>query len=149
MKALSVHPYYAMAIISGRKTIEIRSWDTKYRGDILICSTTKKQHGTVPSHALGVVNLSDIRRFDHCDCEASLLPREESMYHYFVDFSWILTNPRPINPFPVKGKLNLWTYDGEIEILPEEEWKSGIKYNEKAEQYEGDFFEKYWRPLVY
>lgn len=41
MKALSIHPEYAMNIIKGLKTIEVRSWTTKYRGDMLICATAK------------------------------------------------------------------------------------------------------------
>ena len=75
MKALSIHPYYAMAIVSGQKTIEIRSWETSYRGDILICSTAKKQRGTIPGHALGVVTLEDIRRFEKKDFKATLLQK--------------------------------------------------------------------------
>ncbi|WP_029318848.1 ASCH domain-containing protein [Butyrivibrio sp. AE3004] len=149
MKALSVHPYYAMAIISGRKTIEIRSWDTAYRGDILICSTAKKQRGCISSHALGVVTLKDIRRFDRGDCEGSLLPPEDYVYHYFVDYAWVLENPRPIIPFEIKGKLSLWNYDGDIDIIPESDWKPAIVYDEDAEQYVGKFFDKYWKPLLY
>lgn len=37
MKALSIHPYYAIGIVTGDKTI-VRTWSTDYRGDILICS---------------------------------------------------------------------------------------------------------------
>ena len=41
MKALSVHPVFAMKIFSKEKTIELRTWKTDYRGDLLICSTQK------------------------------------------------------------------------------------------------------------
>ena len=41
VKALSIHPYYAQAIVTGLKTIEVRTWRTDYRGDIVICSTAK------------------------------------------------------------------------------------------------------------
>lgn len=48
MKALSVEAGYAMCLVTGLKTVECRSWDTNYRGDIIICSTAKKLHGTIP-----------------------------------------------------------------------------------------------------
>ena len=36
MKAISIRQPYANQILSGAKTIEVRSWPTKHRGDILI-----------------------------------------------------------------------------------------------------------------
>ncbi len=44
MKALSIHPYFAMAITDGSQIVECRSWNTKYRGDIMICSIAKNVH---------------------------------------------------------------------------------------------------------
>jgi hypothetical protein len=41
MKALSVRQPYASAILAGVKTLEIRSWQTHYRSDLLICATAK------------------------------------------------------------------------------------------------------------
>ena len=32
-------------------------------------------------------------------------------------YAWTLKNPRPIIPFPMKGKLSLWECDHEIEVL--------------------------------
>lgn len=139
MKALSVHPYYAMAIVSGQKSIECRSWSTDYRGDLLICSTAKKYHGTIPGHALGVVTLEDVVPFEKKHLKAALmLPKEYQVDHY----AWKLTYNRLIVPVPVKGKLSLWNYDGEIEYIPEEEW-----ITEDPEQ-AGQWVEKYWKPLM-
>lgn len=39
MKALSVRGDYVMDMITGKKKIEYRTWYTKYRGDLLMCST--------------------------------------------------------------------------------------------------------------
>ena len=63
MKALSIHPEYAMNIVKGLKTVEVRTWTTKYRGDLLICATTKKGKGLISGHALGVV-LGGLLRMD-------------------------------------------------------------------------------------
>lgn len=39
MKALNVKQPWAWLIASGKKTIETRTWSTKYRGPILIVSS--------------------------------------------------------------------------------------------------------------
>lgn len=134
MKALSIHPFYAMGIVSGLKTIECRTWTTNYRGDILICSTAKKMQDTIPSHALGIVTLKNVRPFTRNDLEAALLlPQDFSKGLY----AWELENPRLIKPIPIKGKLSLWEYDGEQpEIL-------NVVTDEEGEA----FLEQYWKPL--
>lgn len=38
MKVLSVKQPWAEFIASGRKTVETRTWRTKYRGPLLICA---------------------------------------------------------------------------------------------------------------
>jgi hypothetical protein len=35
-KCLSLKQPYAELLISGKKTIELRSWDTKFRGEFLV-----------------------------------------------------------------------------------------------------------------
>lgn len=118
MKALSVHPVFAMKIFSKEKTIELRTWKTDYRGDLLICSTQKKQKDTIPGHALCVVTLADCVPFEKKDCEAAWL--DPSNYQPDL-YAWKLENLRYIKPIPLKGKLGLWNYDGEIEYLQEPE----------------------------
>lgn len=138
MKALSVHPYFAMSIVVGIKTVELRTWKTEYRGDILICSTAKKCHGTIPSHALGVVTLADIVPFNrkkHLEA-ADVKPGE--LNKNFEGFAWILENPRIIKPVPVKGKLSLWDFDGEIEYLPKPQ----------TEEEDAELDRIYWAPIV-
>ena len=144
MKALSIHPYYAMAIVAGQKSIECRSWSTEYRGDILICSTKDKLHGTIPGHALGVVTLEDIVPFKKKHLKPALMmPRDfqEGMY------AWKLTYNRLIVPVPVKGRLSLWNYDGDIEYIPESEWilPEGVSAEDVPA---GEWFHKYWEPLL-
>lgn len=122
MKALSVHPVPAMMIFSKEKTVEIRSWDTPYRGDIVICSTRQKVKDTIPGHALCVVTLADVRPLSLADMKpagTSLESFKAEKLNYLDFFGWHLENVRYIKPVPVKGKLGLWDYTGEIEFLPE------------------------------
>lgn len=41
MKTLSVHQPWAELIALGLKSVELRSWETRYRGPLLICSTRR------------------------------------------------------------------------------------------------------------
>ena len=91
MKALSIHPIYAMCIVTGQKTVECRSWTTNYRGDILICSTAKKEKGTIPGHALGVVTLKDIVPFQRKHLKGAMMDSFSA-----ENYAWILANPRVI-----------------------------------------------------
>lgn len=128
MKALSIDPYFAMAILWGKKTVECRSWKTDYRGDILICSTNKKRHNTIPGHALCIANLDNIVPFEKKHLTAAdMYPDEFQSGHY----AWLLNNVRFIYPFAVKGKLSLWECDHEVKVFdgihPVEEWDEFIK----------------------
>ena len=136
MKALSIHPYFALGIFFLEKTVECRSWTTNYRGDFIVCSTAKKFKDTIPSHALCVVTLKDVVPLQRKHLKDALMSDDCSVEG---QYAWILDNVRVIKPFPVKGKLSLWECDHDIEYL---------KVNESAE--ENDIiFEKYFEPLMY
>lgn len=144
MKALSIHPAFAMAIVCGEKSVEFRTWKTDYRGDMLICSTAKKLHGTIPGHALGVVTLVDVVPFEKKHLSAALMSPAD---YQPGGYAWILTYNRLIVPVPVKGKLSLWDYTGDIEYIPEEDWilPPGVKPEDTDA---GAWYEKYWLPLM-
>lgn len=134
MKALSIHPAYAIAIAAGEKTIEVRTWETKYRGDIVICSTAKKASGTIPSHSLCIVELVDIVPLKKEHLKDALIDRMPDVDCY----AWKLDNVRLIKPEPVKGKLGLWEYSQPVEYLP-------IAQTEEEDQ---ALYDKYYKPLI-
>lgn len=117
MKALSIEPYYAMQIFAQTKDIEVRTWTTEHRGDILICSTNKHQTNTIPGHALCVARIADIVPLQRQHLKRAMLPA-----NFEIDgkFAWILTDLRYIVPFAVKGRLSLWECDHEIEYVAED-----------------------------
>ena len=139
MKALSIHPYYAMAIAAGAKEIEVRSWKTDFRGDVLICSTAKKYHDTIPSHALAVATIKDVIPFEKKHLEKALMLNKDYVPGLFA---WVLENNRIIEPFPIKGKLSLWNFDEEekIKYIPPEKWMS--KYTDSD-----TWFIENWDPI--
>lgn len=135
MKALSVNPVDTMLIFAKQKTIECRTWDTSYRGPIVICSTAKKIHDTIPGHALCVVDLVDIVPFrKHHLGPACMTPAEYLAGRY----AWQLDNLRYIRPVPVKGKLSLWNLDDDL-----------IEYIEepKTEEEDDKLYHELYEPL--
>ena len=116
MKALSINPVYACSIWVGLKTVEVRTWKTDYRGELLICSTAKMIKDTIPGHALCTVDLVDVVPFTKDHLKAACMDKRDFKPGLYA---WLLDNVRIIRPIPLKGKLSLWEYDGEIEYLPE------------------------------
>lgn len=112
MKALSVRGDYVMDMITGKKKIEYRTWSTKYRGPLLMCSTAKKVAGAAPGYAVCVVNLKSIEWDDFDDC-----------------FHWIIELQDLIEPVPVKGQLKLFNVDDSMitPIKDKKAWGTKIK----------------------
>ena len=116
MKALSLRQPYASFIAIGRKTIETRTWQTNYRGPLLIVSSKGKMDRDVPhaglfnfklpfGMALATVDLIDCRPMRMEDVKAAMYPYHPDLY------AWELSNIKKIDPFPVKGQLRLFEVD--------------------------------------
>lgn len=144
MKAISIHPFYAMAIADGIKTVECRTWKTDYRGPLLICSTAKKYHGTIPGHALCVVTLKDVVPFELKHLQPAMMTKKD--YQPGAFYAWILEDNRIIKPIPLKGKLSLWNYDGPIEYIPPELW--ALPDGAPEPESDSDWFTQNWNPLM-
>lgn len=111
MKALSVRGDYVLDMIAGKKKIEYRTWYTKYRGDLLMCSTAKKVTGAVPGYALCIVHLDNVQ---YCE--------EDDFYH------WNISNVRVIKPIHVKGQLKLFNVPNKlIKVISKEQFNEEIK----------------------
>ena len=119
MKALSLTQPYANWIRSGIKTIETRKWKTNYRGSLLICVTKQKvtdYFGDViepRGMAICIVDVVGCRPMTKDDEEAACFDWNEKLW------AWPLENLRVIEPFPVKGQLNIFNVDYE-EIIQNE-----------------------------
>lgn len=131
MKALSIRQPWAEMIVQRLKKIETRTWQTDYRGDLLICAGAKpddwltiRPETTHPK--LGTwcdapdPRDSDFEQFYHFGkaiCIAELYHIEPMTEDHQIEaccdvypgaFAWHLRNIRPIQPFPVKGRLGLF-----------------------------------------
>ena len=134
VKALSILPEFAADIFDGFKTVEWRSWKTDYRGDLLICASSRKLKGCISGHALCMVTLKDVVPFTRKHLNGALMDFVPNPAGY----AWLLENVRLIKPFPYKGKLHIYDIDASlVEVL------SPIGTKQADEE-----FEKYYKQLV-
>jgi hypothetical protein len=101
-KAISLKQPWANLVASGKKTIETRKWSTKYRGDLVICSS---QNPKIEPYgkALCIVELYDVRPMTRKD------EKKACIKVYSGACAWMLRNLRPIYPpVPVKGALGIF-----------------------------------------
>jgi len=118
VKALSIRQPWASLIASGHKTIETRSWQTPYRGDLLICAARIRAAACEPADlptgvALAVVRLIDVRPMKPGDAAAANVRFDPKLW------SWLLTDARPIKPLRVRGQLRLFEVDDRhIHLVP-------------------------------
>jgi hypothetical protein len=102
MKALSVKQPWAGLIASGRKTIEVRTWPTRHRGDLLIVASLRPptpQSGK----ALCIARVVDCRPMTMSDEQAACCRSEPGVW------AWVLADIRQLEaPFAVQGRLSIY-----------------------------------------
>lgn len=121
MKALTVRQPYATWIVKGIKTVEVRSRAIAHRGPLAIHAATTPAPGFEwePGSELefprgvviGTVKLVECRPLAMCDVDGAILPADWKAWECEGLFAWVLEAPELVNPFPAKGKLNLWEVD--------------------------------------
>lgn len=112
-------------IVYGAKTIEFRSKNTSYRGDVLICSAASPVYpGMESGVTLGLVELYDvkpIKEFTPEDWENTRIPKEKRA-KITKGFGWMMRNPRRVVEMPIKGQLGIYNLiytKGEIIQYPQ------------------------------
>jgi ASCH domain-containing protein len=101
LKAISVKQPWANMIAAGKKTIETRTWATKYRGPVLIVSSRSPRIEPA-GYAVAVAEIAASRPMTRADERAArckLYPKAQA---------WVLKGVLAIRPFPVKGSLGLY-----------------------------------------
>ena len=137
MKVLSLTEPYATLIKEGNKKIETRSWKTSYRGEVYIhASKTKIPKVTLENKELMALCANHPLNFGKIICKAELVDCIWMSKEYVLDmkqnypqeylcgdyqegrYAFVLENIVPLkNPIEVKGKLGLWDYYSEEEIM--------------------------------
>ncbi len=122
MKALTLKQPFAELILQGKKKIELRRWNTKFRGDFLIHSSKVSDEKAMKKFGfeelpcgsiLGKVTLVEVKHYrskeEHMKDKKLHLANS-----YWGKYGFVLENPVRINPVPFKGQLNFWDYNEEI-----------------------------------
>lgn len=91
------------------KTIEVRSKYTKYRGDLLVCSSKNPEvSGRMSGVTCGFVELYDVKPvedFTPEDWAATCIPEQKRPVK---GYGWMMRNPRRVVEMPVKGQLGFY-----------------------------------------
>jgi predicted transcriptional regulator len=127
MKCLSVSQPYADLIISGKKTIELRKWSTKFRGEFFIHAPLKVRGdsceilGINKSNLRTAVILGKVEIYGVKEYYSQAALEEDYNKHLStIDFSrhrygFLLRKPQGLKiPIPCKGKLGFF----EAKIIP-------------------------------
>lgn len=106
MKAISLKQPWATMIANEEKTVETRTWPTRYRGDILIVSSKNPKIDGLPAgQALCVVELVDCRPMKKEDEQAA------QCHWYNGAWAWVIRNRRPVVPVHIRGTLGIYQVD--------------------------------------
>lgn len=117
MKALSIKQPWLYFIKGGAKTIETRTWQTNYRGDIVLCSSLAPDRREIDLLMFVSIKSPEKLTYGCMECVAELYDvqpmterhEEDAMVLLYPGaYSWFLRNIRLIEPKKVRGQLGLF-----------------------------------------
>ena len=120
MKALSLKQPWAELILQGKKKIEIRKWNTKFRGEFLIHSSKNSDEEAMKKFGfddlpcgfiVGKVKLIRVKDYKKNRNEFVNDKNLHLADLSFGKFGFVLENPKRIKLIPAKGKLGFWNFD--------------------------------------
>jgi len=135
MKVISIKEPFATLIANGIKKIETRSWKTNYRGEIFIHASGKSIDKEFLTNDFIVDLIKDTdMNFGNIICRCNLVDcvyMDEEFLEYIKHeqteyqlgkyklgrYAWILEDVELIRPITKKGKLNIWNFDDEYELI--------------------------------
>ena len=119
MKALSLKQPFAELILEGKKKIELRKWNTNFRGEFLVHSSKNPDEESMKRFGfnqlplgfiLGKAKLTDVKHY----ASDSEFNQDKELYlasKNWGDFGFVLENPVRIEPIPTRGQLNFWNFE--------------------------------------
>lgn len=119
MKALSLKQPWAELILQGKKTIEIRKWNTKFRGRFLIHASLQPNKGqmerfgiTAPQlgSIIGEAELVDVIKYTTKEAFDADFQKHFATTYVFDKrlYGFVLKNVKRVAPKPFKGRLNFF-----------------------------------------
>jgi hypothetical protein len=118
MKALSIKQPFAELIVQGRKKIELRTWNTKFRGEFYIHASkipdkdamAKFGFKELPTGCIvGKAELVDVKKYVN-----ELEHEKDKNLHlaskYWGNHGFILKDAKRVKEISCKGRLGFWEF---------------------------------------
>ena len=127
MKVITIKQPFATLIAEGIKEYEFRTWETKYRGEVLIHAGKSIDKEAIKKYAMynldypkgciiAKANLTECIKVDD-NMKEILKKKNPYLYSSTIAntekqrYAFKLENVIKINPIPLKGQLGLWNYE--------------------------------------
>lgn len=128
MKALTIHPVWAWAIMAGHKRVENRTWGTKHRGRLAIHasanSAAARKSDAIARQTLAAVGVEVpeevtagalLGTVELVDIVEAGDDRVSGDHLATGPLCWMLEDPRPLSePVPMKGQQSIWPVDSAL-----------------------------------
>jgi predicted transcriptional regulator len=123
LKCLSVSQPFADLIISGKKIIELRNWNTNFRGEFLIhapikirtedCKRLKINEKLVTGAIIGKVELYEVKKYNSIkEIKTDQKFHLASKNFHDRTYGFMLKNSKSLRiPIPYKGQLGFFEID--------------------------------------
>ena len=132
IKVLSIQEPWASLILNGKKTIELRTWRNRYRGELYIHATTNKgtcranvvggadllQPGAIRRAQIGTicgkVILEGVKFYRSTDEYKADTPHHRYSGEIYANplYGWVLKKPVFLeHSFRTKGRLGIWEFE--------------------------------------
>ncbi len=125
MKTLSLKQPYVELILQGNKKIELRNWNTHFRGEFLIHASKNSDKRSMKKLGfkslpcgmiLGKAKLVEVKHYlskrEHFKDRKLHLASSE-----WGEYGFVLENPERIKPIPTRGMLGFWEFKVQTKSL--------------------------------
>lgn len=118
MKTLSIKQPFAELILQGRKKIELRKWNTNFRGEFLIHASKIPDEQAMRKfgfknlscgYIIGKIRLVDVKIYK-TEEEHNKDKNLHLASSIWGNYGFVLENPERIEKIPCKGNLGFWEF---------------------------------------
>lgn len=119
MKVLSIKQPFAELILQGKKKIELRKWNTKFRGEFLIHASKIPDKKAMEKfnfrellcgYIVGKANLVNVKHYQNEEEHQ----KDQNLHlasSFWGNYGFILENPVRIEKIQINGKLRFWEFN--------------------------------------
>ena len=119
MKVLSLKQPFAELVVSGKKTIELRKWNTKFRGEFLVHASKIPDQSAMERLGfselpvgciVGKAKLVSVKEYKNADDFWKDKDKHLASMEWGT-FGFVLEGAERMEEIPCKGALNFWNFN--------------------------------------